>query len=186
MEELTSTIAKNLKLIRQMRELSLDQVAELTGVSKSMLGQIERGSSSPTIQTMWKISNGLGINFTYLIQPMEQEITIVRSADKSPITGEDGHVRIYSEWQNQNQELISIEIDPLAKSESNPHIQGTQEHLVVHSGTLKLTLAGEEHLLYPGDSASYYADVGHIYENPSDTPNRFTMLISYTRRKDHE
>lgn len=186
MEHVNQTIATNLKHIRQMRELSLDQVAELTGVSKSMLGQIERGSSSPTIQTMWKISNGLGINFTFLIQPQEQEITITRASDKTPITGDDGKFRIYSEWQSQSQELITLEIDPLGKSHSNPHIPGTQEHLTVHDGTLKLTLADEVHYLHPGDSAHYIADVDHTYENDTDTLTRFSMLITYHRRKNHE
>ena len=52
-------IGKHLKNIRQNRELSLDEAAEMTGVSKPMLGQVERGQSSPTITTLWKIATGL-------------------------------------------------------------------------------------------------------------------------------
>jgi Predicted transcriptional regulators len=64
---LDQLIAQNLKRLREERKLSLDRVAELTGVSKSMLGQIERGDSSPTVATVWKIANGLKVSFTTLM-----------------------------------------------------------------------------------------------------------------------
>ncbi|MEN6483123.1 MAG: helix-turn-helix transcriptional regulator, partial [Anaerolineaceae bacterium] len=67
MEDATLLIAKNLKRIREERKLSLDRLSDLTGVSKSMLGQIERGESSPTISMVWKITNGLKISFTTLL-----------------------------------------------------------------------------------------------------------------------
>ncbi len=62
-------LAENLKTLRANRKLSLDKVAELTGVSKTMLSQIERGESNPTIHTVWKIANGLKISFTAPDQP---------------------------------------------------------------------------------------------------------------------
>lgn len=55
-------LANNLKLLREQRKLSLDKVAEMTGISKTMLGQIERGESSPSITTVWKIANGLKLS----------------------------------------------------------------------------------------------------------------------------
>ncbi|MDA6151190.1 helix-turn-helix transcriptional regulator, partial [Escherichia coli] len=58
MEEIHLILAKNLKAFRENKKLSLEKVAELTGVSKTMIGQIERGESSPTITTIWKIANG--------------------------------------------------------------------------------------------------------------------------------
>ena len=59
MGNINLVISMNLKHIREERKLSLDKVAKMTGVSKSMLGQIERGDSNPTIATVWKIANGL-------------------------------------------------------------------------------------------------------------------------------
>ncbi len=58
MEQVSLKIGERLKEIRNTRQLTLDDVAELTGVSKPMLGQIERGQSSPTINILWKISGG--------------------------------------------------------------------------------------------------------------------------------
>ncbi len=59
MDKLNYVIAENLKRLREERKLSLDNVSRLSGVSKSMLGQIERGEVNPTVSTVWKISNGL-------------------------------------------------------------------------------------------------------------------------------
>ena len=67
MEQSIEAISANLRCHRESRGLSLDQMAELTGVSKSMLRQIEIGNSSPTIATLWKIANGLKISFTSLL-----------------------------------------------------------------------------------------------------------------------
>ena len=59
MEKNSLQIGERLKEIRKTRGLTLDAVSEMTDVSKPMLGQIERGQASPTINTLWKISNGL-------------------------------------------------------------------------------------------------------------------------------
>ncbi|SIE94010.1 transcriptional regulator [Mycobacteroides abscessus subsp. abscessus] len=59
MDNIHKNIGENLRNIRRSRGLSLDMAAEATGVSKAMLGQIERGESNPTVTTLWKIASGL-------------------------------------------------------------------------------------------------------------------------------
>ena len=78
MDAMSSMIAANLKRIRKEKKLSLDNAAEMTGVSKSMLGQIERGESSPTVATLWKIATGLHISFTALLEGQAMETKISR------------------------------------------------------------------------------------------------------------
>ena len=63
------TIGKQLKKTRQNRNMTLDELAEVTGVSKPMLGQIERGQSAPTVTTLWKIATGMKIPFSSFLQP---------------------------------------------------------------------------------------------------------------------
>ena len=77
MQEIHLIIAKNLKALRESKKLSLEKVAELTGVSKTMIGQIERGESAPTITTIWKIANGLKISFTALINNPQPDTKVV-------------------------------------------------------------------------------------------------------------
>ena len=78
MEDITLLVSQNLKKIRDEKKLSLDKLAELTGVSKSMLAQIERGESSPTIAVVWKIANGLKISFTSLLSAPQTDTQIVQ------------------------------------------------------------------------------------------------------------
>ncbi|MCJ7985524.1 helix-turn-helix domain-containing protein [Priestia sp. OVL9] len=68
MDAIQDIIAKNLVKLRKNRNLTLDQVSELTGVSKAMLAQIEKGKSSPTVTTLWKIANGLQVSFSVFMK----------------------------------------------------------------------------------------------------------------------
>ena len=95
MEELNSIIADNLKTIRTQRGLSLDNVANLSGVSKSMLGQIERGESNPTIGTVWKIVNGLKVSFTSLVQKPVKENNVILRSDIAAIISDEGKYNIF-------------------------------------------------------------------------------------------
>lgn len=61
---INSIIAENLKTLRTERNLSLGQLAELSGISKVMLSQIEKGDTNPTINTLWKIAKGLKVPYT--------------------------------------------------------------------------------------------------------------------------
>ena len=69
MLELTQHIAATLQLLRKQRSWSLDKAAQATGVSKAMLGQIERGESSPTVATLWKIATGFQTSFSTFLEP---------------------------------------------------------------------------------------------------------------------
>lgn len=73
MENLTHYLATTLRTLRHQREWSLSRLAEETGVSKAMLGQIERNESSPTVATLWKIATGLNVPFSTFISPPESD-----------------------------------------------------------------------------------------------------------------
>ena len=83
MEQVSLKIGERLKEIRNTRQLTLDDVAELTGVSKPMLGQIERGQSSPTINILWKISTGLKIPLSFFCKQEEAEYMVAGLDGKS-------------------------------------------------------------------------------------------------------
>lgn len=88
-------IGKRLKMIRAERQLSLDEVSKLTEVSKPMLGQIERGQSSPTITTLWKIAVGLKVPLSSLLEEEEKECTVVEIRSKEPIVEDNGKMKAY-------------------------------------------------------------------------------------------
>lgn len=95
MDAMSGIIAENLKRIRKENKWSLDTVSDMTGVSKSMLGQIERGESSPTISTLWKIATGLHISFTGLLEQSEKEAEIISKEEVNPLLSDGGHFRLY-------------------------------------------------------------------------------------------
>ncbi len=101
MDAMSSMIAANLKRIRKEKKLSLDNAAEMTGVSKSMLGQIERGESSPTVATLWKIATGLHISFTALLEGQAMETKIIQKEDIRPLLSDEGRF-LFSRMTTRN------------------------------------------------------------------------------------
>lgn len=87
MDDIQAIIAKNLVKLRKTRNLTLDQVSELTGVSKAMLGQIEKGKSTPTVTTLWKIANGLQVSFSVFLKEDKPKVkkSICRISNLSQI-----------------------------------------------------------------------------------------------------
>lgn len=182
MEDVNIIIANNLKEIREKRKLSLDKLAEHTGVSKSMLGQIERGESNPTIQTLWKIVKGLKISFTSLIDQKKADILFVKKNNVSPILGDEGKFRIYPIFpfdEKRRFEILSIELDSGACSFSEPHEDYTEEFVMVYEGEFTLRTDGDQYIIKPGDSIRYRGDREHSYHNFSKGITKISMVIYY-------
>lgn len=184
MDRMSLIISKNIKETRRERKLSLDAVAEMTGVSKSMLGQIERGESSPTIATLWKIATGLGISFTTLVEDNRRQAEIVCNADIDPLLDHNGLLRIYPVFpyeESRSFEILFMEMDVDAYSPSLPHAPGTEEYVVVYDGVVSITVGSEEYIVEANSSIRYFADQEHCYKNAFDGKTRFCMLIYYRK-----
>ncbi|MFC5404562.1 helix-turn-helix domain-containing protein [Cohnella soli] len=183
MEQIHIRLGQNLKAIRKMRELSLDQMSEMTGVSKAMLAQIERGESSPSISTIWKIANGLRLTFSTLIQETRPAVSVVRQSEVPPLSSEDGKFRAYPLHPfdpHQHLEIYSVEMDPESTHWSDAHNEGVEEFLIIAEGTLELTIGEEQYVLGQGDSLRFAADRTHHYHNATDRMIRYHSLIYYT------
>ena len=182
MEDLTRLVATNLKRIRKEKKLSLDKLAELTGVSKSMLGQIERGDSSPTIATVWKIANGLKVSFTSLLETQQSDTTLLRRSDITPLIEDGGKYRLYPFFpieEGRRFEVYTIEIDPGGHLSAEAHPSGTQEFLTLFAGRLKVRVDQQEYELAAGDSIRFHADRPHAYHNPGDSLAKISLVIDY-------
>ena len=139
MENLARFLSTTLKQLRQQRGWSLSRLAEATGVSKAMLGQIERNESSPTVATLWKIATGLNVPFSTFISPPQ-------SATPSVYDPQQQAMVITSLFPYDPQlcfEHFSIQMASGAISESTPHEKGVIEHVVVIDGQLDLCVDGE-------------------------------------------
>ncbi|SQC33542.1 helix-turn-helix domain-containing protein [Kluyvera cryocrescens] len=172
-------LAATLKTLRQQRGWSLSKLADETGVSKAMLGQIERHESSPTVATLWKIATGLNVPFSVFITPAEpsgeqafdpqQQAMVV-----TPVFPWDPELCF---------DHFSITLAPGAVSESTPHEKGVIEHVVVISGTLDMFVEGEWRLLCAGAGLRFAGDLAHAYRNSSEQTAHFHSIIHYPKEK---
>jgi len=183
-DSLNQLIGENLKRLRSESGLSLDAVAKLSGVSKSMLGQIERGEVNPTMSTLWRISNGLKISFSILVTRAQDDAEIVTRAGVEPLVEDGGKVRNYPIFgfdAERGFEMYAVEIDPGGYLQADAHISGSQEFITLNTGRLAIRVAEEEHVLEAGDAIRFKADVPHSYHNPSAETTSISMVIHYPR-----
>jgi len=182
MEQVSLKIGERLKEIRNTRQLTLEDVAELTGVSKPILGQIERGQSSPTINILWKISTGLKIPLSFFCKQEEAEYTVAGSGGENVITEENGGMRAYPLFPFdpiRNVEVFYIEFDAGVQHESLSHVAGVEEYVFMVQGTLKMVIGGEEVTLQEKQSIRFGADIFHAYHNVSDKACAAYNVIFY-------
>lgn len=182
MKQSIDAIAENLRTQRENRGLSLDQLAEITGVSKSMLRQIETGKSSPTIATIWKIANGLHVSFTSLLNKPIVEAQVKPFCGEKPLTAEGDHYRLFPLIPfspQQSFETYYIEIDPDTVFHGEPHKGNVFEYIFVTRGTLKMTIEGKPYLINQGEFLQFQANCAHAYECVGHEMTTAIMQVSY-------
>lgn len=179
--EITNTIAANTRRIRERRRLTLDGAASVTGVSRSMLAQIEKGEVNPTISVLWKIAKGYKVSFTSLVEEGERT-SVIRLADIQPLREDGGRYLNYPVFAFDEQKLFEtyrIVIEAGGSLDAQPHMRGAEEYITVFSGRVEIT-AGEERVqLSKGDSMRFGAEVPHGYRNIGEETAELSMLIYY-------
>lgn len=95
MDSMNQIVAKNIKRLREKNKMSMDELSKLSGVSKSMLAQIERGEGNPTLSTLWKISNGMKVPFDALTVRPENPYELVKTSELQPLLEDGGKVKNY-------------------------------------------------------------------------------------------
>lgn len=182
MKELNILIGKNLRFIRKEKNLSLDEVAAAVGVSKPMLGQIERGKSSPTVSTLWKIATGLKVPFSEFMKEPELDYQIVSPADLEPILECDENMKIYTMFpynDSDNFEILYVDLKPGCIHPSSKHQNGVEEYVFVLEGVLKMKIGKESVILKKGEALKFRANVDHEYSNTDNVKCRFQNIIVY-------
>ena len=161
--DLHDRLAQSLRSARKARGLSLDAVAKLSGVSRSMVSQIERAESSPTVATLWNLTQALQLDFAGLMEGRTRPGIEVTRAGAAPVIQRGGvRIRILSPAEAVGENEVSeLDFAPGAALVSDPHGPGCREHLTVIAGRLRLVSGDEAEALGPGDVARYPADRPH-------------------------
>ncbi|WP_207261172.1 XRE family transcriptional regulator [Desulfovibrio sp. Huiquan2017] len=175
-DDIRSAIADRLKTCRKEREISLDKAALLTGVSKAMLGQIERRESAPTIATLWKIASGLNLSFSsfFTDRPGSDYRQVPFPNDP------DMAIRVVFPYDAATRmEMFHVTLTNGHHQRSAAHRFGVIEHVVTLRGVLDLIYEGKVHRLAQGDAHRFHADVAHQYRAATGVVV-FQNIICYT------
>ena len=164
------TLCERVRRFRNQRNWTLAQLASHSGVSRSMLSQIERGEVNPTFQIAYRISQAFGISLGQLVDDSEPEaqIEVVKVSERpfdfdAELTS--GIRCLHPVYLEKNVELYEIVMEPGARIESTAHLMGTREFLTVLNGQIEVNSGDQSAQLSKGDSARYPADVAHSLRN---------------------
>lgn len=181
--DLTPVVGRNLKRFRSERGLSLEALARASGVSRAMLGQIELGQSTPTINVVWKIARALDVPFSALISSDAAPAAWFLPRSKARVLSSQNGAfvsrALFPMDRPRNVEFYELALSPGGREDADPHPPGTTENLVVSEGRLALEIDGDRRLLEPGDAVFFEADVPHAYVNV-DQEKRTVMFLVMT------
>lgn len=175
-------VASNIKKMREKKKITLDGAAKLTGVSRSMLAQIEKGEVNPTISILWKIANGYKVSFTSLLSSNESSL-LIRAEDSIPLVEDEGRYINHLAFPFQEDKLFEtchIEIKKEGFLQAQAHLDGTEEYITVFEGEVEIIAGTETFRLKKGDSLRFKADIDHSYRNIGIVTAHLSMIIYYS------
>ncbi len=181
--DLAPVVGQNLRRLRVKRELSLEKLSRLSGVSRAMLGQVELGQSAPTINVLWKISTALGVPFSALIGSKQTGgVTVLRSEQAKVLSSHDGRFRsraLFPFDEPRRVEFYELRLAPRAEEKAEPHAPGTVENLVVSAGAVEVEVDGQRQALRAGDAIVFEADSAHVYRNAGEGEAVLYLVMTY-------
>ncbi len=178
-DEAASRLRQRVIELRQSHNFTLDQLASASGVSRSMLSQIERGRANPTLAVTFRLANAFGLSIGELVDDptAASHIEVIHGSDSGNLFRHDEECQIRTLsplHMEKNMEFYEVKLQPHSELASAPHFEGTRELLTVAEGSALVTSGGSESALLTGDSAHYRADVAHSISNTGDD-----LLVAY-------
>lgn len=169
-EPLNQYVCEKIRQLRKRRGWTLEQLAELSGVSRSMLSQVERGVANPTLAVAFRIATAFGLSLGDLVDGATQvaRMDVIRHDDDSSIFRDDECCRIRTLSPlnlEKDVEFYEVVLRVGSELKSAAHYEGTREFLTVQKGTVEVTTGDESTTLKRGDSVQYSADVDHSIKN---------------------
>lgn len=186
--DLTPVVGANLRRLRIKRGLSLERLAGVSSVSRAMLGQIELGQSTPTINVLWKIARALDVPFSTLLSDHEHahDVVVLERSRAKVLTSADGTFSsraLFPFDERRRVEFYELRLRPGGVERADAHPAGTTENLVVTQGKLDLRVGARRFVASQGDAVHFVADVAHEYRNPGEVDTVMYLVMSYALRE---
>lgn len=183
-DELSLQLSERIRKLRTERKWSLEALAQSSGVSRSMLSQIERNEVNPTLAVLLSIARAFGVNLSDLIETADPapRLHVIRANDPQYHyhTAPDHSLRTLSPLNLEKEvEFYEVQLEANGALRSAAHYKGTREFLTVQKGKVRVESAGQSADLYKGDSISYQADVPHAILNLGNSPAQVFLVVLY-------
>lgn len=183
---IAQTVCDRVRNLRKQRGWTLEQLATASGVSRSMLSQIERGSANPTLAVAYRIAQAFDMSLADLVEaPVgKPRIDVIRADDRSHLFRDDEQcsIRTLSPMHlEKDVEFYELRLKTKGVLDSAPHFEGTREFLTIEAGTVRVTSGEQTTELKQGDSAHYPADVPHKIENLEAGESVAFLVVIYSR-----
>lgn len=177
-------LGARVKHLRSGRGWSLESLANASGVSRSMLSQIEREQANPTLAVTLRIARAFGLTLAELIEMpgAASAVTVIRANDHTYHyrSDKDCRIRTLSPLNLEKDiEFYEVLLQPGGALRSSPHFEGTREFLTVQKGRLRIESGSDAEELNTGDSASYRADVAHALTNVGKSEVIAFLIVVY-------
>lgn len=177
-------LGSRVKSLRAARGWSLEALAAASGVSRSMLSQIEREQANPTLAVTLRIAQAFGLTLGELLQlpGATSAVTVIRAEDHTYHyrSDKDCRIRTLSPLNlEKDVEFYEIRLQPGGALRSSPHFEGTREFLTLQKGRLRIESGSDSEEIDSGDSASYRADVAHALINTGKTEAVVFLIVIY-------
>ena len=178
---ISGQLGKTIQRLRKAYNFSLSDLAEQSGVAKSIISQIERNETNPTLATIWRLSQALDVSIERVLQGAEDEPFVEKSSkgDTPILVSEDGKCKLaITGWIKTVEWLqwYDFYAEPGGVLESDPHQRGSIESLSLIEGELEVEVAGMRDYARAGETLRYRCDRSHLIRNISDKPAHATMV----------
>lgn len=183
-DSINENLGRRVKKLRADRGWSLEELAGASGVSKSMLSEIEREKANPTLSVTYRIARAFGLNLQELIETAEtaSSIQVIRSTERSQVFRSDKQheIRTLSPLNLEKEvEFYQVTLKPKGALRSQPHYEGTREFITVEQGSVRIESGKDLESLEKDDSATYRADVPHSIVNTGTDSAVVFLVVLY-------
>ncbi len=180
-QAISGHMGKTIQRLRKAYNLSLSELAEQSGVAKSIISQIERNETNPTLATIWRLSQALDISIERVLASHDEDpfVEIVSRADTPLLSSEDGKIKLaIIGWIKTVEWLQWYELfaEPGGELDSEGHQRGSIECLSVTEGTMEVEIGNRIERVEAGGTVRYRCDRPHLIRNVGEQPARATMV----------
>jgi transcriptional regulator with XRE-family HTH domain len=178
---LASVIGARVRQERLSRNWTLDHLADVAAVSRRMLVNVEQGVTNPSVGTLLRLSDALGIGLPAMVEPPKPAaLKVTRNGEGVALWSSDAGGRGLLVAGTEPPDVVELwdwTLMPGDRHTSDAHSAGTRELIQVRDGSVTVVVAGEAVVLEPGDALAFSGAVAHSYANTGPAPARFSLAV---------